>query len=320
MEFTDAQLAQAEVLGIIPAGTPPEEGASLLSQAIALVGHQQTRNWGTVGGSLCHLDPSAEIPTVALAFDATNGLQVKADSANGLSVDATDGLRVKFDSAAALAMDATDGLQVKHDNNYGLSVDATDGLRVNAASTGGLNFSGAGALQVHIASADELSSDASGLAVEGVPSLFKIGGSAVSANVTAANLGTLTDSTSITALHLHANLTSAGVAAAGIAAGNPVYVNSSGGVANAAASSPATATVVGVAVNNASITQPVFYQTHGPCAAFSGLTVGSAYFLDDSGGVDLYAGITSGNRIIRLGYAVTTSIIQLQIQDMGVKP
>ena len=43
----------------------------LLSQAIALVGHQQTRNWGTVGGSLCHLDPSAEIPTVALAFDAT---------------------------------------------------------------------------------------------------------------------------------------------------------------------------------------------------------------------------------------------------------
>ena len=43
----------------------------LLSQAIALVGHQQTRNWGTVGGSLCHLDPSAEIPTVAMAFDAT---------------------------------------------------------------------------------------------------------------------------------------------------------------------------------------------------------------------------------------------------------
>ena len=43
----------------------------LLAQAIEHVGHQQTRNWGTIGGSLCHLDPSAEIPTVALAFDAT---------------------------------------------------------------------------------------------------------------------------------------------------------------------------------------------------------------------------------------------------------
>jgi len=47
------------------------ERLPLLAQAIMLVGHQQTRNWGTVGGSLCHLDPSAEIPTVAMAFDAT---------------------------------------------------------------------------------------------------------------------------------------------------------------------------------------------------------------------------------------------------------
>ena len=43
----------------------------LLAQAIEYVGHQQTRNWGTIGGSLCHLDPSAEIPNVALALDAT---------------------------------------------------------------------------------------------------------------------------------------------------------------------------------------------------------------------------------------------------------
>lgn len=43
----------------------------LLSEAIAHVGHRQTRNRGTVGGSLCQLDPSAEIPTVAMAMDAT---------------------------------------------------------------------------------------------------------------------------------------------------------------------------------------------------------------------------------------------------------
>jgi carbon-monoxide dehydrogenase medium subunit len=43
----------------------------LMEEAIALVGHRQTRNRGTLGGSLCHLDPSAELVSVAAALDAT---------------------------------------------------------------------------------------------------------------------------------------------------------------------------------------------------------------------------------------------------------
>ncbi|MGH6673707.1 MAG: FAD binding domain-containing protein [Xanthobacteraceae bacterium] len=43
----------------------------LMAEALAHVGHRQTRNRGTIGGSLCHLDPSAELPTVAMATDAT---------------------------------------------------------------------------------------------------------------------------------------------------------------------------------------------------------------------------------------------------------
>jgi carbon-monoxide dehydrogenase medium subunit len=42
----------------------------LMHEAIAQVGHRQTRNRGTLGGSLCHLDPSAELVTVAAAVDA----------------------------------------------------------------------------------------------------------------------------------------------------------------------------------------------------------------------------------------------------------
>ncbi len=42
----------------------------LLAEAIRWVGHRQTRNRGTIGGSLCHLDPSAEQPLVAMAMDA----------------------------------------------------------------------------------------------------------------------------------------------------------------------------------------------------------------------------------------------------------
>ncbi len=43
----------------------------LLAEAVDHVGHQQTRNWGTIGGSLCHLDPGAELPVAAAALEAT---------------------------------------------------------------------------------------------------------------------------------------------------------------------------------------------------------------------------------------------------------
>ena len=43
----------------------------LLSKALPLVGHLQTRARGTVAGSIAHADPSAELPAVALALDAT---------------------------------------------------------------------------------------------------------------------------------------------------------------------------------------------------------------------------------------------------------
>ncbi len=42
----------------------------LMHEAIAQVGHRQTRNRGTLGGSLCHLDPAAELVAVAVALDA----------------------------------------------------------------------------------------------------------------------------------------------------------------------------------------------------------------------------------------------------------
>jgi carbon-monoxide dehydrogenase medium subunit len=43
----------------------------LLHEAMQQIGHRQTRNRGTIGGSLCHLDPSAELVSVAAAYDAT---------------------------------------------------------------------------------------------------------------------------------------------------------------------------------------------------------------------------------------------------------
>ena len=43
----------------------------LMHEALWQVGHQQTRNRGTLGGSLSHLDPAAEMPSICATTDAT---------------------------------------------------------------------------------------------------------------------------------------------------------------------------------------------------------------------------------------------------------
>jgi CO/xanthine dehydrogenase FAD-binding subunit len=50
----------------------------LLRQALAHVGHVQTRNRGTVGGSLVHADPSAELPLCAQVLEAQIVLRSQA--------------------------------------------------------------------------------------------------------------------------------------------------------------------------------------------------------------------------------------------------
>jgi len=47
------------------------ERLPILREAIEQVGHPAIRNRGTTGGSLAHADPSAELPLLAVALDAT---------------------------------------------------------------------------------------------------------------------------------------------------------------------------------------------------------------------------------------------------------
>ena len=56
-----------------------KEICPLVAAAIRQIGHVQIRTRGTVGGSLAHADPSAELPAVALAL----GAQIEAHSARG---------------------------------------------------------------------------------------------------------------------------------------------------------------------------------------------------------------------------------------------
>jgi carbon-monoxide dehydrogenase medium subunit len=54
----------AEESGTIAGAVP------LLAAALPLIGHEAIRSRGTVGGSLAHADPAAELPAVARALDA----------------------------------------------------------------------------------------------------------------------------------------------------------------------------------------------------------------------------------------------------------
>lgn len=55
------------------------EHAPLLSEALPHIAHPQIRNRGTIGGSLVHADPAAELPVIALAC----GARLKATSPTG---------------------------------------------------------------------------------------------------------------------------------------------------------------------------------------------------------------------------------------------
>lgn len=63
------------------------EVAPLLAEAMPWISHPQIRNRGTVGGSLAHADPSAELPVLAVALDAT--LKIRSASAER-TVEAKD--------------------------------------------------------------------------------------------------------------------------------------------------------------------------------------------------------------------------------------
>ncbi|MEX2267231.1 MAG: xanthine dehydrogenase family protein subunit M [Acidimicrobiia bacterium] len=73
-----AMTRQADLEGSEAAGAIP-----LLTKATPLIGHFQIRNRGTVGGSIAHADPAAELPAVALALDA----QLEIASSSGTRLE-----------------------------------------------------------------------------------------------------------------------------------------------------------------------------------------------------------------------------------------
>ncbi len=72
--------------------------APLLHEAVPFIAHPQIRNRGTLGGSLAHADPAAELPVIALAL----GGRLRAQSKNGQRwIEANDFFQGLFTTALA---------------------------------------------------------------------------------------------------------------------------------------------------------------------------------------------------------------------------
>lgn len=298
---TPIAFAQFSSAGVIEAGNGLEKVGNVLNvvpgAGIEIASNEVAINLAATPGLTLSGDELAVLlsGTPGLALDG--GLHVVVDSAKALTVDSAAGLRVVADSAKALAIDASNGLQVVADGNYALSIDSAAGLRVKVDGTRAvLNGSG----QVDVA---------------GVPSLFQIAGSAVSANVTAANLGTVVDGPTGDAKARHSHSADAQylTAASGLAAGQAAIINSSGEAASAGTTS-AGALMVGICESIASGSARI---VRGGIAVgvLSGATAGDAYYVQADG--TLGTSLPASGRVVMAGIAKSASDLHVQVRDLG---
>lgn len=243
---------------------------------------------------------------------------------NTIFVGNGDGITVNADSIE-VDLDATDpGLEFN-----GVTPDGA--LRVKADGAHGI-IRGTSGLEIEIDDTpDTLDADADGLKVVGLPSLFKVNDVAVGATVTAANLDTLTDTSNADALHSHTPPTSVDEAKrvedthtnnVAVTTGQVVrWSGTNNEITPAANDTAANARAIGIArVGGAGDPGTSEVVKHGVCAgAIAAATVNTPYFLGAAGARVLFAAVPTPGRVVRLGYAVNATDLDVQIMDLGFK-
>ena len=115
---------------------------------------------------------------------------------------------------------------------------------------------------------------------------------------------------------------SQGTAGEAIVAGKAVYLAASSKkwmLADSNSATPEARKAIGIALNGASLNQPVAVQTGGDITLGAVLTAGTAYYAsDDAGGICPVADLASGDYVCLLGLAKSTSVLALDIQFPNV--
>jgi hypothetical protein len=114
---------------------------------------------------------------------------------------------------------------------------------------------------------------------------------------------------------------SAGIAGEAIAAGKAVYLSSTTKKWMLADSNSATAEArhsLGIALNGASLNQPVDVQKSGQIT-LAGMTANTPYFLSDTpGGICPIADVGAGEYLCQLGIALSATVLDINIQFTNV--
>ncbi|WP_398473437.1 hypothetical protein [Tardiphaga sp.] len=107
-----------------------------------------------------------------------------------------------------------------------------------------------------------------------------------------------------------------------IAAGKAVYLSSTSKKWMLADSNSATAEAKiagGIALNGASLNQPLVVCTSGKVTIGATLTAGSPYYLSETpGGIQPAADLGAGENVCQLGLASSTTVLDIKIQNPGV--
>ncbi|MBI5111864.1 MAG: hypothetical protein HZA68_07815 [Rhodovulum sp.] len=113
-----------------------------------------------------------------------------------------------------------------------------------------------------------------------------------------------------------------GRAGAAITAGQVVYREAATGKYRLADCDSATAEAkvpAGVALHGAADGQPLAIVTSGDVAIGAALTAGEPYYLSATpGAIQPYADVGTGETVVSLGFARSTSVLVLRIQNTGV--
>jgi len=116
--------------------------------------------------------------------------------------------------------------------------------------------------------------------------------------------------------------TKTGLAGETITAGKAVYLSSTTKKWMLADSDSATAEVreaTGIALNAASLNQPVDVQVKGLITIGATLTAGTAYYLSNTaGGICPLADVGTGEYVCQLGLATSTTVLNLDVQFPNV--
>lgn len=252
-------------------------------------------------------------------IDAGGDVQIDASGAVSIQGAETSDFTVTGNSASTTNVaitagningDATIGLTAKTSiiNTIGVtnkftitSTSTTHAQAVVFDSTGGFSVSGESTSIDSIKDEDDLTSDDENALATQQSIKAYVDNRGENANYNSISELTVAPSTTVTARQV-------------------ITVNAGGSAALARADVEATSRVVGFALNGGSNGQSILVAQNGTLGGFSGLSAGSAYYLDDTtnGSITATAPTGSGDTVFQVGYALTATTLVIQMRHIMV--